>query len=696
MPKVFGDSGQAASNVRHEPTQIYSFDVFDTLISRPFMRPADVFVAIGNSLSSRGRVAIDPRHYRDARRRAEQRARAASRQRDDCRWGEIFLHFPELSNWSLSADEVMEAELDAERLCCLPIAANVSRVRGLVKSGEEVIFLSDMYLPTDFIWELICKHVVECPKENVYVSGDLGLAKHTGRLYSYVIRRYGIAPSQLRHIGDNHYADVEVPTRLGVEATHYHGVQPTRHERLPRPRSRAPVALSAMHGIARAARLTSAYSEIWGPVASIAASVVAPVLTAYVAWVMRDARKRGIERLYFVSRDGQILKLIASQLRLDGDPECYYLYGSRQAWFLPSVQDVDEESLSWAWMKGMSRTGRDILRRLEIDDPGILALLAGEGFDDEALGQQLDESDLRRFKGLLMAEPIASIILERADRRRRLLLEYLAQEGCLDDSCWALVDIGWVLNCQRALNRVLKSAVSCCSVSGYYFGVSHDHAPLAQTGAVYPFITHSRARLQGFCEADWLFKKPSRAIIDHFFVVADHESVCSYRKEGQWIVPVYTQEDRKDYRFELSKIVHSVVREYADTVVHTEVVDPLSDGFQYSAIARMKEFCLFPHSDDVIPIADLPVTADQTHCADSWGRLARRLTLWEFLLILLSHFGLVTNRNPRQEFLWLAGSAAVSSWPVRLTVLGTYLVMDALADIGWLVARSATAGRMKR
>jgi predicted HAD superfamily hydrolase len=146
--------------------------------------------------------------------------------------------------------------------------------------------------------------------------------------------------------------------------------------------------------------------------------------------VLRDARERGIERLYFVSRDGQILQRIASVLRQDGDPECRYLYGSRQAWFLPSVQDLDEDSLSWAWMKGMSRKGHDILRRLEIADEPVMTILAHEGFDEASLSRQIDDNELQRFKDLIRTEPIASILFEKIKNRRKLLLEYLSQEGC--------------------------------------------------------------------------------------------------------------------------------------------------------------------------------------------------------------------------------------------------------------------------
>jgi predicted HAD superfamily hydrolase len=660
---------------------IYSYDVFDTLVTRPFMRPVDVFVAVGNALFSRGYVEVDPRQYCSDRIKAEQRARAVSHPRDECCWGDIFLHFPELSYWGVPTDEAMEAELDAERRYCSPIAENVGKVNGLVESDEKVIFLSDMYLPKDFIWELICEHVVDCPKEHVFVSGELGLSKHTGHLYSYVIERYGINPSQLRHFGDNPYSDVQVPTQLGVNAVHYRGSHPTRNERLPRPRNRAPVVLSSMRGTARAARLRAIHPDKWAQVVPIATTVVAPILTAFAAWVLQDARKRGIERLYFVSRDGQILQRIASVLRQDGDPECRYLYGSRQAWFLPSVKDLDEYSLSWAWMKGMSRKGHDILRRLEITDEPVMTILAHEGFDEASLSRQFDDNELQRFKDLIITEPIASILFEKIKNRRKLLLEYLSQEGCLDGTSWAIVDIGWVLNCQRALNQVLKNADLIHAVTGYYFGVSHDHVPLNQIGIAYPFIAHTSADLRGECKADWLFRKPTRVLIDHFFVVADHESVCRYRRKEQRIVPVYVNEVNKEWRIDLAKVIHSAVRSYTEMLDTNDLLDANASNFRNRALSEMKKFCLYPRASDVHSIAHLPVNIDQTHGKDHWETLASRISVGALFLLLLEHYHSNASQNPRPLFFWLAGSAAISSWPIRVIVVSGSVLSR---SIDWL------------
>ena len=68
------------------------------------------------------------------------------------------------------------------------------------------------------------------------------------------------------------------------------------------------------------------------------AYVIAPVLFAYVDWLLADAVHRKIDCLYFLSRDGyqmlEIAKIICK--KRDYDMELRYLYCSRYALQIPS------------------------------------------------------------------------------------------------------------------------------------------------------------------------------------------------------------------------------------------------------------------------------------------------------------------------------------------------------------------------
>jgi len=644
--------------------RIYSFDVYDTLLTRPLLRPTDLFYVVGMMFESK-QHDFSPNAYKVARQQAEQNARKASRPRDDCRFTDIFLHFQQLAKWGISAQTAMNAELEVERTMTRSIVANAIIARTLVEAGEKVVFLSDMYLPGDFIWELLCENIVSCERESIFVSGDLGLAKYSGRLFKHVLDRYSITPNQLQHFGDNEHSDFHVPRKLGIGARAYVGIKPTRYERLSQSSKKAPIWLSVTTGVARATRLSIANNDESATVARVASNVVGPILTAYVTWVLNNARAQGVERLYFVSRDGQILQKIASVIRDDTHPECRYLYGSRQAWLLPSVLELTPANLDWAWTIGMPRRGNDILRRLEIDTPDAYSILARKGFNENLLARQLYDVDFDRFRSLLLKPPLSDMVLERARRQRALTQAYLRQEGLFDSKCWALVDVGWALKCQHALGQILTSFGYNEQVRGYYFGVGNNHIPLDKHNIFHAFVTPPSSDLKSRFTAKWFFKLTTIILIEHLFTTADHPTVCSYKEINGKLEPVYKYETQNDKVFIFARAMHEAVIHYAKELKMNSLVDASSLAFSERAFTAMRDFCMQPEFDDVAGVAWLPTNKDQSHDEQHISKLASPLQLRDLWTMVCYEL------LPRHEaffnphFAWFAGSAAISKKPIR-------------------------------
>ena len=61
------------------------------------------------------------------------------------------------------------------------------------------------------------------------------------------------------------------------------------------------------------------------------------------------------------------------------------MYGSRQAWFLPSIFTVSRESLDWLIRKGQSNAPVDLLNKLEINSQEIEELLKQYSFNNQNL-----------------------------------------------------------------------------------------------------------------------------------------------------------------------------------------------------------------------------------------------------------------------------------------------------------------------
>jgi len=71
---------------------------------------------------------------------------------------------------------------------------------------------------------------------------------------------------------------------------------------------------SLVAGASRLARLGIETPAELRPIVDVATGVAGPILAAYVLWVLNNAQREGISRLYFVARDGEILYLIAQRL----------------------------------------------------------------------------------------------------------------------------------------------------------------------------------------------------------------------------------------------------------------------------------------------------------------------------------------------------------------------------------------------
>jgi predicted HAD superfamily hydrolase len=637
--------------------RVYSFDVYDTLLTRPLLRPTDLFYVVGTMLESKN-SDYSPTAYKIARQQAEKLARKSKKPRDDCNFADIFTNFEELIKWDISKVAAMNAELELERNMVRPVVSNVKTVRKLAASGEKVIFLSDMYLPGDFIWELICSHIVSCKRDSVLVSGDLGFAKYSGRLFKHVLDLYDITPKQLQHFGDNEHSDFRVPRKLGIDAHIYKDSRSNRYESLPRPQEKQPFWLSNSIGISKACRLATANNN--ATISKIACNVVGPILTAFVKWVLNNARANGIERLYFVSRDGQIFQKIAAVIRDDDDPECRYLYGSRQAWFLPSVFEPTSESLEWAWITGMSRTGNDILRRLDIDTRETYAILERNGLKKDDLDQSFNDVDFEQFKKIILNPLISDFIIERARHQRTITQSYLRQEGLLDSINWAIVDVGWTLKCQQSLRLILEDAGYNEKVCGYYFGVVNDHVPIDKCGQCNPFVTPPGSDLESRFNAKWFFKLSTILLIEHLFTIADHPTVSKYREMNGRFEPIYKYEVQNEKVIALGREMHEAIIHYAKEINLHSSIDAGSKTFSEYAFLQMRKFCMKPDFDDVFGIAWLPTNKDQSHHVKHTSKLASPLQLtdlWE----IVCHSLLSRHENFfKPHFSWTEGSLALS------------------------------------
>ena len=658
--------------------QVYSFDIFDTCLVRNVARPKDLFYKLYSQLSLYSRkdncheISSELAYYRMY---SEAIGRSNHRDREDILIHEFYKYSYQAHKWNIKSNSILESELELEFQSIKPIIITKNRIEQLREKKNRIIFISDMYLPTRVIQKKLLFYNFAQQDDSIYVSGDIGLTKRTGSLFKYVLNKEGINPNQLHHYGDNIHSDVIVPRKLGIKAAHFKDSQLNQYEKRVITLSHAPVEVrSQIAGVSRAVRLMCAdETKISQELASLATNVIAPLLVSYVVWVIEDAKKNNIEKLFFVSRDGQILYKIAKEFsEYINVPECHYLYGSRQAWFLPSVSSISRDSLDWLIIPGHSNAPRHLLKKLGIEPEEIKSVLEKYHFNDCSLDRQLDSERMERFWQVIETPEISSLILEKAQSAREITLKYFAQEGLCSTSKWAIVDIGWTLKCQRSLKQILNHLDNNNQVKGYYLGVFNHRLTTAEAGDYRAFLIQDAFPSTYPSSTEYIFRH--QRIIEQVFTIADHSTVIGYQEKEDRIIPMLRSPKINSEQQRFVTSLHYLILEYANEISKTGILNNGLEELKRCAVNNAIEFLANPSKKEVCAIAWLKTGDDQNE--SKLRPVARKIGTKDLVYFAARLARRNFYRDYAEGFDWLEGSVAISNPLIRLI----YFIFNALQN----------------
>ncbi len=650
------------------PNTLYSFDVFDTCITRPYLVPTDLFRDLARqTLLEAGldvsKAQID--QLQQLRIDAERESRTAHAAQEDISLDQIYQCLTDMVEIAIDPEFMKSAEIALELESCSPISSVLEAVTDARRRGK-IVYISDMYLSSTVIREMLSRCGFWRDGDALYVSNEVGKSKHHCSLFHHVAITEGVRPQDIRHLGDNKRADVRMARATGVKASLYTAGQLTSYEKDVTSRFRH-ASVRDFIGINRCARLCAAHTTGSHPLppASAVHSVIAPFLVVYVSWVLQQARADGRKRLYFVSRDAEIFYKIARILSADDDSiECRYLYGSRKAWFAPSLQHGSKEEMKWAYESIMARTPRAILRRLDLAPEEFLQTLSQHGFRD--IDEELSNSRTSELVSVLESHELKDAVLQQAEVNRKKVLGYVEQEGLLDGTPWSLVDIGWVLNCQTALRRILTSRAPDIDVHGYYLGVAENHAPETSTGGHRSYFAHSSAESPAEYYEDGVFHLPSVVVLEHLFTPATHGTVIGYQSRTTWEPVTRAVEANGEHQLWV-KNLHEMVENHALALARSSLLDDHLAELMPAANHLLFNFLRNPEEADASAVGWLNTNIEQSHYKEYDRTLASPLSLRDLLGIVRYELTPGSARYAHPGHVWLDGSAALSKPVVRFS-----------------------------
>jgi FMN phosphatase YigB (HAD superfamily) len=434
---------------------IVSFDIFDTLVTRPFLSAGAAQEYLNEKLESQYLVT----GIGNARTEAETRARLALRR--DPMLEEVHRYLVQTPGFaSVHPGVLTEAELERRwlrpRLGVLAGLERVARTR-------RIIAVSDMYHSTESLRLLLPRPVSE-KLEEIHVSCQTALRKEDGSAWERLPGIEGIPASRWLHVGDNEHADIQRPFDAGY-------VPPVHVLR--------PAALLDVVPALRPLRLPQANQgwreQLWRGLlgnrlaaiaddepSSFGASftvptardfgylVIGPLVLEYLGWLGRLALERRETDIGFLSREGFLLKKAFHAFqrwvpRL-ATIEGRYLQVSRRT--LATATVAEEGDLATVLAGTFSGTLNDLVRS-RLGSPAHAAV--AKALNPAVLDQYVFLPDMQAETLALLA-PSMHALLEVARGERSAYLLYWEQTVGKRDL--VIADLGYAGTIQSGLSRL--------------------------------------------------------------------------------------------------------------------------------------------------------------------------------------------------------------------------------------------------
>lgn len=324
--------------------KVVSFDIFDTLVVRPFLAPSDLFYLLDQGfkeLEKKFRL----QNFHDIRIESEKLARAQDNTNEDISLAQIYeVMKKEFFVDGGVAEKMLAQELLYEVRYCSQRRTAKELYDLAQYAGKKVIITSDMYLPIGVLEEILDNNSFR-NYDALYVSSHHGTMKATQNLYRHIATELGEEPASIVHIGDNYESDVVAAKNAGWKGLYFPKTTEVSPEVFGKmfvedeEYARSHLGVTAAYAVA-----TNKYFD--NPFRSFLQESnynCSPYFMGYFAlgltmlgfteWMIEDMKKKKITSAVFLGRDGYLPKRIFDifQQAYDLPIESHYLPTSRKA-----------------------------------------------------------------------------------------------------------------------------------------------------------------------------------------------------------------------------------------------------------------------------------------------------------------------------------------------------------------------------
>lgn len=440
---------------------IVSFDIFDTLVARTYRRPTDLFAHLEESERVPG--------FKNTRIDAEMsvRRQAAEKGQHEVTLQDIY------EEMHASYKPLMEKEIALEIAAC-HVNPEMLQVFNYAKQiGKRIVIASDMYLPAHVIESILHNCGYE-GYEKLFVSSDTLRTKASGAMYEDIIGYCNAPAKDILHIGDHGFTDIQVAREHGLNAYHY---EPIREKYgnilnssyfavLNQYADSSPFA-SILQGLTVLHRANNPDESYW---TNFGYQYVGPIAYGYAQWLWERFQQCGIEKAYFMQRDGYIFQKVFNALHPDF--ETHEIYGSRRLFLFAGMKQFGDikEVLTDLYAKGLSYG--QLWDWIGLTGEELKAKYCEEFPDQEQL--VVSNEAFEKINSFLLENTKLLELMGQAERK--IILAYLNKIG-LPDGNVAVVDLGWKGSMLKSLTNLCNLCGLQTNMIGYYLGTHQCQSP---------------------------------------------------------------------------------------------------------------------------------------------------------------------------------------------------------------------------
>jgi len=516
-------------------SNLISFDIFDTLILRPYVRPSDMFTHIERLYGIK--------NFAKKRVAAENKARSLSTD-DEISFDDIY----EVMGGNFASAK--KIELEFEKTICQPNPEMLMVYNHAREVGKRIVFVSDMYLPEKTIIEIL-NLAGYTEYEALYLSSTHKKRKANGALFEVLLEKTGVSPGDVLHIGDNKNNDYEQAVAKKINAILYPKVidrfmqENGKMESLFRDNydnrfHKDKLTFSILLGINALVWVENLKDNYWTRFGSLYAG---PFLYFFTKWLYNNARQNKINNIALVARDGFNLIKIFKTFDKRHEFNAHYVYLPRH---VSESANINSPTDLEHFLKELGKTYEtllDFITEFSKED-----VILKERWEDFKLHHKtLSHKDLKQF--VIENQPK---IIEISQNKKETVYQYLNNLDLFSGDLM-VVDS----SCTKARPQLLlKSIISEFDLNvpllGYYYKVNRPNNNLIQN-ELRP-------------EIDRKYQTDNWDMME-FFMSSPEKPIISIEKNGEGYHPVYKNiedSDYEKYRIKASEMLSQGVMKFTE------------------------------------------------------------------------------------------------------------------------------------